>query len=82
MNEPMNKYDAAREWFSRAKDDLESAEYLLGKYPVPIEIICFHCQQSAEKLLKGLLVLQGICPPKIYDLVILYDHCQPFYIEY
>ncbi|WP_242833528.1 HEPN domain-containing protein [Desulfosporosinus youngiae] len=25
-----------------------------------IEIICYHCQQSAEKYLKGYLVLNGV----------------------
>jgi len=48
--------------------DLRSAEYLLNMRPVPLEIICYHCQQSAEKYLKGYLVLYDINPPKIHDL--------------
>jgi HEPN domain-containing protein len=82
MSDSINNYEVAGEWLFRAKDDLESAEYLLGKKPLPIEIICFHCQQSAEKILKGLLILQEINPPKIHDLVILYDHCQQFTPEF
>lgn len=55
--------------------DLMSAEYLLKMQPVPIEIICYHCQQSAEKYLKGYLVLHGINPPKIHDLSQLQKLC-------
>jgi HEPN domain-containing protein len=48
--------------------DLSSAEYLLNMKPVPVEIICYLSQQSAEKYLKGYLVLYGVNPPKIHDL--------------
>jgi HEPN domain-containing protein len=53
MGEIMDKADAALEWLTHAEDDLGSAEFLLNKKPLPIEIICFHSQQSAEKVLKG-----------------------------
>jgi HEPN domain-containing protein len=33
------------------------------------DLICFHCQQSAEKYLKALLQEWGIVPPRIHDLV-------------
>ncbi|EEG47745.1 hypothetical protein RUMHYD_03392 [Blautia hydrogenotrophica DSM 10507] len=29
-------------------------------YPKPLEIICYHCQQSIEKLLKGLLISKNV----------------------
>jgi hypothetical protein len=48
--------------------DLGVAEHSLTYYPLPSEIICYHCQQSAEKFLKAVLVMQGIRPPKTYDL--------------
>jgi HEPN domain-containing protein len=78
MSELSINHEIAQEWLFRAKDDLESAEYLLGKRPLPIEIVCFLCQQSAEKILKGLLVLRGIRPPKTHNLVLLIDLCRPF----
>jgi HEPN domain-containing protein len=28
-------------------------------HPTPVEVICYHCQQSAEKYLKGYIVLHG-----------------------
>ena len=57
--------------------DLDSAEYLQGKRPQPLEIICFLCLQSAEKNLKGYLISKGIAePPKIYNLLLLNDMCK------
>ena len=36
------------------------AKHLYEKYyPKPLEIICFHCQQSAEKSVKAIIVLNG-----------------------
>ena len=64
----MDNRTRAQEWQRLAEMDLSSAEYLLNMRPVPVEIICYHCQQSAEKYLKGYLVLYGINPPKIHDL--------------
>jgi HEPN domain-containing protein len=55
----MDKVTQAQEWERYAAMDLDSAEYLLHMIPVPIEIICYHCRQSAEKYLKGYLVLCG-----------------------
>jgi len=64
----MDNVTQAQGWQRFAAMDLDSAEYLLKMHPVPIEIICYHCQQSAEKYLKGYLVLCGKNPPKIQDL--------------
>jgi len=64
----MDNRTRTQEWQRLAKMDLSSAEYLLNMHPVPVEIICYLCQQSAEKYLKGYLVLHGINPPKIHDL--------------
>ena len=67
------------EWFRFADMDLESAEYLQGKRPQPLEIICYHAQQSAEKNLKGYLIYKGIAePPKTHNLVILNNMCSGF----
>jgi HEPN domain-containing protein len=71
----------AKEWLSFAEMDVSSAEFLLAKRPVPLAIICYHCQQSAEKCLKGLLALKNQAPPKTHDLSLLIDFCKPFYPE-
>ncbi|MCL1819162.1 MAG: HEPN domain-containing protein [Oscillospiraceae bacterium] len=68
--------DLISEWFQYADMDLDSAEYLQGKRPIPLEIICFLCQQSAEKNLKGYLIFKGTPePPKIHNLLILNKMC-------
>jgi len=58
----------AQEWQKLAVMDLSTAEYLKNMKPLPIEIICYHCQQSAEKYLKGYLVFYGMAPPRMHDL--------------
>jgi len=69
----------AAEWFHFADRDLASAEYLHGMRPQPLEIICFLCQQSAEKSLKGYLIYKGIAePPKTHNLIILNSMCSDY----
>ena len=64
------------EWLNYAKMDYIAAEHLLTLHPLPLEIICYHCQQAAEKYLKGYLVFRGVIePPKTHDLVLLKIDC-------
>ena len=50
----------AQEWLAYAQSDLGVAKHLYDNYyPKPLEIICFHCQQSAEKAVKSIIVLNG-----------------------
>ena len=58
----------AQEWQRLVAMDLNTAEYLKNMKPLPIEIICYHCQQSAEKYLKGYLVFCWMTPPRMHDL--------------
>lgn len=64
-----------KEWLDFAAMDLESAQFLLDMRPVPVEIICYHCEQAAEKLLKAVLVAADIEPPKTHDLIQLCKKC-------
>ena len=70
-----NEYlDDAKEWLSFAEADLGVAEHLNKTYhPKPLEIICFHCQQAAEKTVKSIIVLNGSQGgiPKKHDLFLL-----------
>ena len=70
-----NEYlDDAKEWLSFADADLGVAEHLNKTYhPKPLEIICFHCQQAAEKAVKSIIVLNGSQGgiPKKHDLFLL-----------
>ena len=72
------------EWFRFADMDLTSAEHLSNTMrPQPLEVICYHCQQAAEKYLKGYLIYKGVTePPKTHDLVFLSDMCIEFDIRF
>jgi HEPN domain-containing protein len=72
----MDLNNAVHEWFEIAKQDLQSAKTLKKfQHPTPVESVCFHCQQSAEKYLKGYLALNGTVPPKTHDLNVLGNMC-------
>jgi HEPN domain-containing protein len=58
-----------KDWRFLAERDMAVADHLANTMvPVPTEIIAFFCQQSAEKYLKGALVILGEEPPYIHDL--------------
>ena len=59
----------AREWISKAENDLKNAANTLKMgEDCPTDTVCFHAQQCAEKYLKALLVWKGIPFPKTQDL--------------
>ena len=81
----MDKYKAEilHQWLDKANDDLRSAEFLSTMHhPTPDEIICFHCQQSAEKYLKAFIFLKDIEPEKTHDLIKLLDICQEYNVNF
>lgn len=55
----------SREWFAFAENDQKAALKLVGDFN---SIVCFHCQQSAEKYIKGLLIFLHIDFRKSHDL--------------
>ena len=66
-------------WIQKAENDISSAQHLADNmHPAPVEIICFHCQQAAEKYLKAFLVYNDQEPPKIHDLIELAKLCNNF----
>ncbi len=78
----MDNKDIAKEWFEIAENDINSAEFLQQMHPVPNEIICYHCQQSAEKFLKGFLAINGEEILKTHDLVLLNNLCIKYKTEF
>ena len=73
------EFEFVTEWFKYADMDLKTSEHLLSMRPKPLEIICYHCQQSAEKYLKGFLISSGITePPKIHNLDTLCLMCMEY----
>jgi HEPN domain-containing protein len=65
--------DPVQEWIDLAAQDEASAGFLLGMRPLPLEVICFHCQQAAEKLLKAVLARNKRVIPRTHDLPQLLD---------
>jgi HEPN domain-containing protein len=55
------------EWIKIAEEDLQSAEYLFEKSLH--RMVCYHAQQSVEKILKALLVEHEIDIPRIHNLL-------------
>ena len=70
------EHEYITEWIDFTNTDLSTAEFLLAMRPQPMEIICYHCQQSAEKYLKGYLIHTGVMePPKTHNLIFLHSMC-------
>ena len=63
------------EWLKYAENDLEAVHILANHRPMQLEIICYHCQQSAEKALKAFLLFSDREPPKTHNLETLIDLC-------
>jgi len=62
-------------WFEYAENDLEAAKILSLQVKPKYEIICYHCQQSAEKALKGFIASKNGKLQKTHDLVVLCETC-------
>ena len=63
----------ALQWLQYSSDDLTHSLYLLNNAPRSFPLVCYLCQQSAEKAIKSALVLEQIRFPHIHDLRILCD---------
>lgn len=63
-------------WLDFAENDLAVAKHLLETFhPKPLEIVCYHCQQSSEKAIKAVYIALGIPGglPKKHDLTFLLE---------
>ena len=74
MDQFLNQYEIL---FNKAKTDLKGAQILLDQFikneaDLDLEIIYFHLQQCAEKLLKALLSKNEIYFPKTHDIELLF----------
>jgi HEPN domain-containing protein len=75
--------------YTKAKEDFVAAIYLLDGYnnhklELNLEIIFFHFQQSAEKLIKSLLDYSGVKFSHIHDIEKLINMLEKnnIYVEY
>ncbi len=65
-------------WVRKAEEDLLDIQNNLMAQEVPWSPVCFHAQQAAEKMLKGLLVFRGVQPRKTHDLLELLEESLAF----
>ncbi len=69
MNDEIIK--VTRQWLLKARNDLKSASKLSSGTEPLLDTGIYHCQQAAEKSLKGYLVFSGIEFSKSHDLRLL-----------
>ena len=66
--------DITREWLTYAISDLAAANSLQGDRK-QYRNVAYHCQQAAEKALKGYLTHNNIKFDRTHDLIILISEC-------
>lgn len=58
----------AREWLTKAAHDLQNAR-IVGAVPEgPLDTAIYHCQQAAEKAIKGWLTARSVAFEKTHDV--------------
>lgn len=72
----MDRAAHAGEWMRYAQADHDAALLLAGHHPVHIEIVCFLCQQAAEKALKAILAYHDEDIPRTHDLIPTLELCE------
>ena len=75
----MKNESDVKEWLRYADMDVLCANHLNEiQYPKPLEIICYHCQQAAEEMLKALILAYNGELQKTHDLGLLVDELSEF----
>src|SRR5215813_2214547 len=68
-------------WLAIAREDVRVAQACLGLDPPARGVAAYHCQQAAEKLVKGLLVAASVPFRKTHDMDELADLAISSYTE-
>ena len=75
----MKNENDVKEWVRFADMDVLSANHLNEiQHPKPLEIICYHCQQASEKMLKALILAFDGELQKTHDLGLLSEQLSDF----
>jgi HEPN domain-containing protein len=64
-----------RAWLVKASEDLRAAEHGFRASPALLGVIAFHCQQAAEKALKGFLAWNQVQFRKTHSLEEIGEQC-------
>jgi HEPN domain-containing protein len=78
----MDKNKEGLLWFEYADNDFEAATILSEQLKPRYEIICYHCQQCAEKMLKGYIAYNNGRLQKTHDLVVLCETSAKYDVEF
>jgi len=65
-------------WIQFAMQDYDLVKVIMETHrphPIPVRIVCYHCQQSVEKILKAYILAQGGALMKTHDLKALLEQC-------
>jgi HEPN domain-containing protein len=65
------KAQLVRSWLSKAQHDLGSARVLAASDPPLLDTALYHCQQAAEKAVKGYLVFCDQAFERTHDIELL-----------
>jgi len=69
--------NTVNEWLKYAERDYGVALHLSKTFhPLPVENICYNCQQATEKAMKGILVLNTGDYPRVHDIEVLHEQCR------
>ncbi len=70
-------FDLAHAWLTKARSDLAAARILINGQEKHFDTGSYHCQQAAEKALKGWLTAQEVIFPKTHSLEAILALCIP-----
>lgn len=70
---PQTRLSLSREWLVKASHDLGSARKLTSGDDPYLDTALYHCQQAAEKALKGYLFYHAIVFEKTHDVRVLLE---------
>jgi len=78
-----NRITLAENWFAKAESDLKNAElvFMAEADDKPFDTVCYHCQQAAEKYLKGFLIYLDTPFTKTHNIEVRMDLVSPSYPE-
>ena len=73
--------DDPQAWFNKAERDFVLIQDMLPNAVSYPDLLCYHCQQAAEKYLKALLLHHGQSVKKTHDLEELVDLLAPLEVS-
>jgi HEPN domain-containing protein len=68
--------DEIKAWLHKANSDLIAAQILIEHSALALGPAAFHCQQTAEKVLKAYLIFKTVSFDRVHNLVYLLDLCE------